>query len=83
MLACTVAALLRLLAGIDLGTQGTCAEHLDVDVAAGARLDQALEMGHRRCDLVVVQILRQQMRNSQNAPKIACFRPLGNRADGH
>jgi hypothetical protein len=52
---------LGLLAGLDLRAQRPGAEHLDVDVAIGARLNQALEMRHGRRDLVAGQILRQQM----------------------
>jgi hypothetical protein len=54
---------LGLLAGLDLGAECAGAEHLHLEIAAGPRLDQRLEVRHRRRDLVVVQILRQQMRD--------------------
>jgi hypothetical protein len=48
---------LRLLAGLDLRAERAGAEDLDLDRAAGALLDELLEVGERRRDLVVLEAL--------------------------
>ena len=74
---------LRLLPCLDLAPESAVAEHLDLDFAVGAAFHHLPEAFHRRCDLVVGEIVRIEMSNGHGILGSKSRAPRRREGDGH